>query len=69
MKKIITILIISLLVSNCAVKHTQKLVYSGDYDNAITIAVSSLASNKDKKSKQEYVLLLEEAFAKAKERD
>ena len=69
MKKIITILIISLLVSNCAVKHTQKLVYSGDYDNAIIIAVSSLASNKDKKSKQEYVLLLEEAFAKAKERD
>ena len=69
MKKIITILIISLLVSNCAVKHTQKLVYSGDYDNAITIAVSSLASNKDKKSKQEYVLLLEEVFAKAKERD
>lgn len=69
MKKIITILISSLLVSNCAVKHTQKLVYSGDYDNAITIAVSSLASNKDKKSKQEYVLLLEEAFAKAKERD
>ena len=69
MKKIITILIISLLVSNCAVKHTQKLVHSGDYDNAISIAVSSLASNKDKKSKQEYVLLLEEAFAKAKERD
>jgi len=69
MKKIITILIISLLVSNCAVKHTQKLVYSGDYDNAIEIAVSSLAANKDKKSKQEYVLLLEEAFAKAKERD
>lgn len=69
MKKIISILIISLLVSNCAVKHTQKLVYSGDYDNAIIIAVSSLASNKDKKSKQEYVLLLEEAFTKAKERD
>jgi hypothetical protein len=69
MKKTILFLTIILLFANCALKHTQQLVQSGDYDNAITIAVSSLASNKDKKSKQEYVYLLEEAFAKAKERD
>lgn len=69
MKKITFLLSLLLLLSNCALKHTQELVHSGDYDNAISIAVSSLASNKDKKSKQEYVSLLEEAFAKAKERD
>ena len=69
MKKITFLLSLLLLLSNCALKHTQGLVHSGDYDNAISIAVSSLASNKDKKSKQEYVSLLEEAFAKAKERD
>lgn len=69
MKKITFLLSLLLLLSNCALKHTQELVHSGDYDNAITIAVSSLESNKDKKSKQEYVYLLEEAFAKAKERD
>ena len=69
MKKIILLITLLLIFTNCALKHTQKLVYSGDYDNAISIAVSSLASNKDKKSKQEYVYLLEEAFAKAKEKD
>jgi uncharacterized protein YeeX (DUF496 family) len=69
MKKIILLITLLLIFTNCALKHTQKLVYSGDYDNAISIAVSSLASYKDKKSKQEYVYLLEEAFAKAKEKD
>lgn len=69
MKKITLLLSTILVFTSCALKHTQKLVHSGDYDNAISIAVSSLASNKDKKSKQEYVYLLEEAFAKAKERD
>ena len=69
MKKITLLLALLIIFTSCALKHTQKLVHSGDYDNAISIAVSSLASNKDKKSKQEYVSLLEEAFAKAKERD
>lgn len=69
MKKITLLLALLIAFTSCALKHTQKLVHSGDYDNAISIAVSSLASNKDKKSKQEYVSLLEEAFAKAKERD
>lgn len=69
MKKITLLLPFIFIYTSCALKHTQKLVHSGDYDNAISIAVSSLESNKDKKSKQEYVYLLEEAFAKAKERD
>lgn len=69
MKKITLLLALLIIFTSCALKHTQKLVHSGDYDNAISIAVSSLVSNKDKKSKQEYVSLLEEAFAKAKERD
>jgi uncharacterized protein YeeX (DUF496 family) len=69
MKKITLLLSFIVVLTSCALKHTQELVHSGDYDNAISIAVSSLASNKDKKSKQEYVYLLEEAFAKAKERD
>ncbi len=69
MKKITLLLSFIVVLTSCALKHTQKLVHSGDYDNAISIAVSSLTSNKDKKSKQEYVYLLEEAFAKAKERD
>ena len=69
MKKITILFSFLVFITSCALKHTQELVHSGDYDNAITIAVSSLESNKDKKSKQDYVYLLEEAFAKAKERD
>ncbi len=69
MKKITLLFSFLVYITSCALKHTQELVHSGDYDNAITITVSSLESNKDKKSKQDYVYLLEEAFAKAKERD
>ena len=42
---------------------------SGNYDEAINNSISGLRSNKDKKGNQDYVYLLEEAFAKAKERD
>ena len=69
MKKNTLLFSFLIFITSCALKHTQELVHSGDYDNAITIAVSSLESNKDKNSKQDYVYLLEEAFAKAKERD
>jgi hypothetical protein len=58
-----------ILVSACGVKQVQNLLSSGNYDQAIENAVSNLRTNKDKKGKQDYVYLLEEAFAKAKERD
>ena len=69
MKKITLLLSLFLLFSACGVKQTQNLLSSGNYDQAIDNAVSNLRSNKDKKGKQDYVYLLEEAFAKAKERD
>ena len=45
------------------------MVTSGDYDGAVSRAVEGLQGNKDAKGKQDYVYLLEEAFAKAKARD
>ncbi len=69
MKKITLLLSLFLLISSCGVKQTQNLLSSGNYDQAIDNAVSNLRTNKDKKGKQDYVYLLEEAFAKAKERD
>ena len=69
MKKITLLLSLFILASACGVKQTQNLLSSGNYDQAIDNAVSNLRSNKDKKGKQDYVYLLEEAFAKAKERD
>jgi hypothetical protein len=69
MKKITLVLALLIVLSSCGVKQTQNLLSSGNYDEAINNAVSNLRTNKDKKGKQEYVYLLEEAFAKAKERD
>lgn len=69
MKKTTLLLFLLIIAAGCGVKQTQNFVGSGDYDAAIDKAVSSLRSNKDKKGKQDYVYLLEEAFAKAKDRD
>ena len=60
---------ITLLLSSCGVKQTRHLLTSGNYDDAIDNSISNLKSNKDKKGKQDYIYILEEAFAKAKERD
>ncbi len=61
--------IVYLIISSCGVKTTRELVANGDYDSAINKAISNLRSNKNSKGNQDYVYLLEEAFAKAKERD
>jgi hypothetical protein len=58
-----------MILTSCGIKQTQNLLSSGNYDEAINNSISNLRSNKDKKGNQDYVYLLEEAFAKAKERD
>lgn len=58
-----------ILISACGAKQTRNLLTSGNYDEAIENSISNLRSNKDKKGKQDYIYILEEAFAKAKERD
>ena len=68
MKKI-SLLLFSLAIISCGVKQTQSMISNGDYDSAIINAIDALKTNKNAKSKQEYVYLLEEAFAKAKQRD
>ncbi|PVX47388.1 hypothetical protein C8C85_3328 [Flavobacterium sp. 103] len=69
MKKITLLIAFFTLLTSCGVKQTQNNLTSGNYDAAIDIALSNLRSNKDKKGKQDYIYLLEEAFAKVKERD
>lgn len=54
---------------SCGVKTTRTMLTSGDYDAAIRKSVEGLRSNKNAKGNQDYVYLLEEAYAKAKERD
>jgi hypothetical protein len=69
MQKTILLFILSVLLISCGVKKTRESLSSGDYDSAITTAVEGLKNRKESKGKQDYVYLLEEAFAKAKERD
>nr|WP_294777144.1 hypothetical protein [uncultured Flavobacterium sp.] len=69
MKKITALFALLLIVSACGVRQTRDMLTSGDYDGAIQNAVEGLRGNKNAKGKQDYVYLLEEAFAKAKERD
>lgn len=65
----ITLLFLSLLIVSCGVKQTQSMLSNGDYDGAINKSIDALRTNKNSKGKQNYVYLLEDAFAKAKDRD
>lgn len=69
MKKITLLLAFLLVLSSCAKRETRNMLTSGDYDGAIINAVNGLQGNKNAKGKQDYVYMLEEAFAKAGERD
>lgn len=69
MKKITILLSLLVITASCGIKNAQNKLSNGDYDGAITKSVNNLKSNKTKKSKQTYIYLLEEAFAKAVERD
>lgn len=69
MKKTLLLFLTALSILSCGVKKTQSLLSEGDYDAAIDRAVEGLRTNKNTKGKQDYVYLLEEAFAKAKDRD
>jgi hypothetical protein len=58
-----------LLLSCNTKKRVASAVNSGNYDQAITTALSKLRKNKDKKRNSDYVLILKNAFSKVQERD
>ncbi|UMB61478.1 hypothetical protein MHL31_04550 [Lutibacter sp. A80] len=68
-KKLLLIFIAIATVSCSSIKKTQKAINYGNYDDAIAISLKNLKNNKTKKSNQEYVLLLEEAYKKATIKD
>src|SRR5690554_5781818 len=68
MKAFFMILFIAFLGVSCnSVKRTQKLVSSGNYDQAISLAVKKLQKDKGAKEYDPHIRVLEEAFLKAKE--
>ncbi len=67
MKTKLLYLSLLLFVFACSsVKQSSKALYSGDYEQAIEIAVSRLQKNKQKKADFEQIAILEDAFAKMK---
>ncbi|WP_027076011.1 hypothetical protein [Maribacter antarcticus] len=64
MKKIILYGIFVIFFSCSGVKRTQEALNSGNYWTAITKAISNIADNKDKKSHQPFIVMLEDAFKK-----
>lgn len=70
MKALYLLLFLAFLNVSCnSVKRTQKMVASGDYDKAISLAVKKLQKDKGAKEYDAHIRLLEDAFLKAKDED
>lgn len=68
MKKLL-LLFIPILIACSSVKDTEAALNTGNYDQAINLALKNLQTNKHKKGKQPYVVMLESAYKKATNRD
>ncbi len=70
MKKILLVLVFIPLIVGCsAKKEISEQINSGNYDTAIDMSLKKLRKKRNHKKTDAYVLLLEEAFAKAQQRD
>jgi hypothetical protein len=61
--------LVSVLVSCSAKKQIESSISNGNYDHAINDALEKLENNKDKKRKQDYIVMLEDAYYKVLEED
>ncbi|SEQ58285.1 hypothetical protein SAMN05421824_2032 [Hyunsoonleella jejuensis] len=68
-KALLYTLFVSILFSCSTRKRVETAVNSGNYNQAITTALSKLRKNKDKKRNQDYVIVLHDAYHKVVERD
>ncbi|EDP69843.1 hypothetical protein FBALC1_09937 [Flavobacteriales bacterium ALC-1] len=68
-KLLLSTLAIVLIISCSTSRQIEKSVSAGNYDQAISNAVSKLRTNKTKKRKAEYIVMLQEAYYKANKRD
>ncbi|WGD34762.1 hypothetical protein [Olleya sp. YS] len=70
MKNFTRITVLLLVLTSCVGrKQIQKQLHSGNYDLAITNALKKLETNKDKKRKYDYALMLQDAYYKVVEED
>lgn len=69
MKRFLLLTIISIVLVSCGKKQVERALNTGNYDAAIVDALKKLDNNKDKKRKQDYILMLGDAYTKVVERD
>lgn len=69
MKQFLLLVMALTILVSCGKKNVEKAINTGNYDAAIQDALKKLDSNKDKKRKQDYVLMLGDAYTKVVERD
>jgi hypothetical protein len=70
MKKLLLLLVLlSVLLSCGGRKQIEKQLQLGNYDNVISNALKKLKKNKSEKKKQQYVLLLKDAYEQVVKRD
>ncbi|MDN3492977.1 hypothetical protein [Winogradskyella bathintestinalis] len=60
---------VSVLLSCSAKKQIESSISNGNYDDAIAEALNKLENNKDKNRKQDYIVMLEDAYYKVLEED
>jgi hypothetical protein len=68
-KLLLSTLILTLILACSTSKKIEKAVSVGNYDQAINDAIGKLRTNKDKKGKEDFIIMLHEAYNKATVRD
>jgi len=68
-KLLFSTIALALLISCSTSKQIERAVSVGNYDQAISDAIGKLRTNKGSKGKVDFVIMLEEAYNKATERD
>lgn len=70
MKKIYLFILACIFLFACNTRRqVEQAVSYGNYDNAIATSIQKLSANKDAKRKQDYIVMLRDAYAKATSRD
>jgi len=68
-KTLLLSLILAGIISCSTSKKIEKSLSAGNYDLAISDAIGKLRTNKDKKGKTDFIVMLHDAYNKATERD
>jgi hypothetical protein len=70
MKQLLLTTVLLLALTSCSGrKHIETAISHGNYDQAISKALNKLETSKNKKRKQDYIIMLEDAYYKALAQD